>query len=452
MKVLLVTHKFQKIVVNYFKRTIDIVNDTDLTLSEVLHYLEDTNPIVDSILITDEALSVRTEQNKNDLNDLVNWLIANRRLDVKILVVTRNFKQEAELESAINRYSNLQIKICEYIRIPPAVLREAVEHLSDSKSSVETARSLENKGNKNSTEKKGSFLDRFKPKPKSLPEFQATDNLTKELDKVSRGISRIVAITGHRGCGITSTTINVASEASKRGLSVLVLDMDIEYRSTNMYFSSFHERSKRDEGINASLIRTLARPQDYMTTAFHVKDNLWMAGLGYSFTDLRLIEQFYNSSKLVGLVSLLRNKFNLILLDMPLHLLEKFSDVMIHIDSFGMCIPNNLYSVLSTLKNVEGTLDKEKAAYLNAKSKVIVTKYNDRSRFQGDIFTPDRVSEIMASGLLESFTYEMKVAGYVSYNNDFDSQIESDVPLVYTGTDHERTYGNILLRLLEGVS
>lgn len=114
--------------------------------------------------------------------------------------------------------------------------------------------------------------------------------------------------------------------------------------------------------------------------------------------------------------------------------------------------PNNLYSVLSTLKNVEGTLDKEKAAYLNAKSKVIVTKYNDRSRFQGDIFTPDRVSEIMASGLLESFTYEMKVAGYVSYNNDFDSQIESDVPLVYTGTDHERTYGNILLRLLEGVS
>ncbi|AIQ34637.1 hypothetical protein R50345_08415 [Paenibacillus sp. FSL R5-0345] len=452
MKVLLVTHKFQKIVVNYFKRTIDIVNDTDLTLSEVLHYLEDTNPIVDSILITDEALSVRTEQNKNDLNDLVNWLIANRRLDVKILVVTRNFKQEAELESAINRYSNLQIKICEYIRIPPAVFREAVEHLSDSKSSVETARSLENKGNKSSTEKKGSFLDRFKPKPKSLPEFQATDNLTKELDKVSRGISRIVAITGHRGCGITSTTINVASEASKRGLSVLVLDMDIEYRSTNMYFSSFHERSKRDEGINASLIRTLARPQDYMTTAFHVKDNLWMAGLGYSFTDPRLIEQFYNSSKLVGLVSLLRNKFNLILLDMPLHLLEKFSDVMIHIDSFGMCIPNNLYSVLSTLKNVEGTLDKEKAAYLNAKSKVIVTKYNDRSRFQGDIFTPDRVSEIMASGLLESFTYEMKVAGYVSYNNDFDSQIESDVPLVYTGTDHERTYGNILLRLLEGVS
>lgn len=452
MKVLLVTHKFQRIVVSYCKRTIDIVNDTDITLSEVLHYLEDTNPIVDSILITDEALSVRAEQDKDDINDLVNWLIANRKSNVKILIVTRNIRKEAELESVIYRYPNLQIKICEYIRIPPVVFREAMEYLSESKRSVDPIRNPENKSNKSSREKKGSFLDRFKPRPKALPEFEVTDNLTKELDKVSRGISRIVAITGHRGCGITSTTINVASEASKRGLSVLVLDMDIEYRSTNMYFSSFHERSKRDEEINASLIRTLARPQDYMTTAFHVKDNLWLAGLGYSFTDPRLIEQFYISSKLVGLVSLLRNKFNLILLDMPLNLLGKFREVMIHIDSFGMCIPNNLYSVLSTLKNVEGTLDKENAAYLNAKSKVIVTKYNDRSRFQGDIFTPDRVKEIMASGLLESFTYEMKVAGHVSYNNDFDSQIETDVPLVYTSTDHERAYGNILLRLLEGVS
>ena len=137
---------------------------------------------------------------------------------------------------------------------------------------------------------------------------------------------------------------------------------------------------------------------------------------------------------------------------MPLNLLGKFNEIMIHMDSFGLCVPNNLYSVLSTLKNVEGTLDREKIAYLNAKSKVIVTKYNDRSRFQGDIFTPDKVCELMVSGLLESFTYEMKVAGHVSYNNDFDTQIETDVPLVYTNKDHERAYGNILLRLLEGVS
>jgi len=453
MKILLVTHKFQKIAANYCRRTIDVVNESELVLGSTLEFLQNINPSIDSILITDDALSLRMEQNRSDLNDLIHWLVANQKSNVKILILTRYIRNDTELKNLSYRYPNLQVKNYEYIRITSVLFREALEHLSDTKHQLKQPSKLhEDKSNPRNTDKKGSFLDRFKPKPKAPPELQATDNLTRELDRVSRGISRIVAITGHSGCGLTSTTINVASEASKRGLNVLIVDMDIEYRSTNMYFSSFHERTKRDEDINASLIRTLARPQDYLTTSFHLKENLWMAGLGYSFSDPKLIEQFYTSSKLVGLMSLLRNKFNLILLDLPLNLLDRFREALIHIDSFGLCIPNNLYAVLSTLKNVEETLNKENAAYLNAKSKVIVTKYNDRSRFQGDIFIPDKVSAVTSSGLLESFTYEMKVAGHISYDADFDTQIETDVPLVYSNKDHERAYGNILLRLLEGSS
>ena len=36
----------------------------------------------------------------------------------------------------------------------------------------------------------------------------------------------------------------------------------------------------------------------------------------------RLIEQFYNSVKLSGMLSVFRNQFNLIILDMPLDLLK----------------------------------------------------------------------------------------------------------------------------------
>ncbi|MEK4193129.1 AAA family ATPase [Paenibacillus sp. FSL R5-0636] len=454
MKILLVTHKFQKIVGNYCSRTMDVVNESELVLGGVLEFLQNINPSIDSILITDDALSLRMEQNRSDLNNLINWLVANQKSNVKILILTRYIRKDTEWENLSYRYPNLQIKNYEYIRITPVLFQEALEHLSDTKPQLKQhSRPHDDKSNhQKSTDRKGSFLDRFKPKPKAPTELQATDTLTRELDKISRGISRIVAITGHSGCGITSTTINVASEASKRGLNVIIVDMDIEYRSTNMYFSSFHERTKRDEDINASLIRTLARPQDYLTTAFHLKENLWLAGLGYSFSDSKLIQQFYTSSKLVGLLSLLRNKFNLILLDLPLNLLDRFREALIHIDSFGLCIPNNLYAVLSTLRNVEETLNKENTAYLNAKSKVIVTKYNDRSRFQGEIFVPDKVSAVATSGLLESFTYGMKVAGHISYDTDFDTQIETDVPLVYSNKDHERAYGNILLRLLEGSS
>lgn len=453
MRILLVTHKLQKIVAQYCPRTIDVVNESELVLSSSVEFLQEINPSIDSILITDDALSLRMEQNRSDLDDLIQWLITNQKSKVKILIFSRYIKKDTEWEKRCSRYPNLQIKNYEYIRITPAIFREALEQLSEEiHQSKPKSQASEDRKAPKPTDKKTSFLDRFKPKPKATPELQATDELTRALDKVSRGISRIVAITGHSGSGITSTAINVASEASRRGLNVLLVDMDIAYRSTNMYFSSFHERTKRDEDINAALIRTLARPQDYLTTAFNVKENFWMAGLGYSFSDPKLLEQFYTSAKLVGLLSLLRNKFNLILLDLPMNTLDRFQEALIHIDSFGLCIPNNLYAVLSTLKNVEEMLDKENAAYLNAKSKVIVTKYNDRSKFQGDIFTPDKVSEVTSSGLLESFTYEMKVAGHVSYDTDFDTQIETDVPLVYSNKEHERAYGSILLRLLEGSS
>lgn len=360
MKILLVTHKFQKIVGNYCRRTIDVVNESELVLGGILEFLQNINPSIDSILITDDALSLRMEQNRSDLNNLINWLLYNQKSNVKILILIRHIRKDKEWENLSYRYPNLQIKNYEYIRITPVLFQEALEHLSDTKPQLKQhSRLHDDKSNQKSIDRKGSFLDRFKPKLKAPTELQATDTLTRELDKISRGISRIVAITEYSGCGITSTTINVASEASKRGLNVIIVDMDIEYRSTNMYFSSFHERTKRDEDINASLIRTLARPQDCLTTAFHLKENLWLAGLGYSFSDPKLIEQFYTSSKLVGLLSLLRNKFNLILLDLPLNLLDRFREALIHIDSFGICIPNNLYAVLSTLRNVEETLNKE---------------------------------------------------------------------------------------------
>lgn len=136
-------------------------------------------------------------------------------------------------------------------------------------------------------------------------------------------MSRVVAVTGHRGSGLTSTVVNLAHEASKRGLSTMIIDMDAEYRSMNMYFGRFHEQSNKYDEMSASLIRTLARPQDYMTTACSIKDNLWLTALGYSFQDRRLMDQFYTSDKLVGLLSLLRTKFNLVLLDMPLDLFRE---------------------------------------------------------------------------------------------------------------------------------
>ncbi len=449
MKVLLLSGGTHQIILRNTTRKIDIANTEQLQLKDLQDYLSNSNPKIEGALITDEAFSADTSQDIRDLNELMKYLISRLQSGFKVIVVTRDFMKASELDELLRRYENLKLLVCDYIRVPDYIYKQAFEELGESKPAPVTPELPVEKNSE--AEKKKSFLDRFRSKPKAEPELKTTDRLTKEMDNVSRSISRVVAITGHRGCGLTSTVANLAWEANKRGLSAIIIDMDIDYRSMNMYFDSFHEKTKKDQDVNASLIRTLARPQDYMTTAFDLKDKLWITALGYSFADKKLTEQLYNSSKLVGLLSVLRNKFNLVILDMPMDLFKPFKEALIHIDVFGLCVPNSLHSVLSTLRNAEVAMDKENASYLNAKSKIIVTKYNDRSRFQNEIFVPERVCELLSSGLSPSFVYEMKLAGYVPYSSEFDTQIETDVPMVNISAEHESAYGNILLRLMEGV-
>ncbi|MCL6605683.1 MAG: hypothetical protein K6T94_22705 [Paenibacillus sp.] len=460
MRLLLIAGGYGTVARQYIDSITEVINDTELTLDEVVRYAADTAPEPDGILITDEALSMQNEKDRRDLEALMSTLAALRPTPVPVILITLDSWKVQGWENLQVKYPHIGIIVSVYIRVTPELFLEALHRIRAApgrKSQVHKCAAegglltgRETGSSREGEPARKSFLDRFRPKPKERSVPEPTDALTRELDRISRGISRVVAVTGHRGSGVTSTAVNLASEAGRRGLSALIVDLDIDYRSTNMYFGGFHERTKRDEDINASLIRTLARPQDYAATAFPIRETVWLTGLGYEFDDPRLISQFVTEARLIGLLSLLRNRFNLIVLDLPLDLLRQYQEIMIHIDSFGLCVPNDLYSVLSTLRNVENSLPKEQAVYLNAKSKLVVTKYNDRSRFQGESFTPEAVSRVLTSGLMEDFTYEMKVAGYVPYSNDFDMQIESDVPLVHSSSNFERAYGNILLRLLEG--
>lgn len=454
VRILLVAEGLHQIAAasGYTNKKLEIVNDRGIGLHEVQRFLEEVNPVIEGVLITDEGLSQHNEQDKEDIILLLEWLGKSPRPESRVIVLSKDFMKEAEFHSISRRFVNFKVITYDLLRIPASIFKEVYEELfGELKSPARQEESHKATVTRDDGEKRRSFLDRFRSKSQEVETVrEATDQLTRDLQKISRGISRVVAVTGHRGSGLTSTVVNIASEASKRGLSTIIIDMDTDYRSMNMYFSRFQEQTQRNEEIDASLIRTLARPQDYMTTAFNLKDNLWLTSLGYNFNDRRLLEHFYTSNKLIGLLSVLRNKFNLVILDMPLDLFKTFKDTMIHIDMFGLCVSNNLHSILSTLRNAEVILDREDASYLNAKSKVIVTKYNDRSKFQDSIFTPDKVSQVLSSGLSDHIRYEMGTAGHVPYSYEFDSQIEMDIPVVNTSADYENAYGNMLLRLMEG--
>ncbi|WP_162848534.1 AAA family ATPase [Paenibacillus nanensis] len=466
MGILLVSGNMYEIISAYELPKVNFYNTSTLMLEDTAAYLDTVPRAYEAVVIMDDALSSRHDQNVSRLSELLQKLTPIRgESPVPVVLLTRDLQWKKECSGLTAQYPNLHLELHPYARPTVSLIQELLRRYSrrqppspsswfrQTTGKAEAPRPSATETQQDAqaaSSKKPSFLDRLRSKPKAESKRTATDSMDKAFERVSRGMSRVVAMTGHRGSGVTSSLVNVASEASKRGLSVMMIDLDIDYRTTNLYFNRFHEQTQRDEAMNASLIRTLARPQDHMITACHLKDELWLTSLGYSFQDRLLFGQYVNAGKLISLLSVLRSRFNLILIDMPMNVLGSFQEALIHIDTVGLCASNNIYSVITTLRNMEAALDKESIAYLNAKSKLLVTRYNDRSRFQNELFTPETVSKVMTSGLLDTFMYEVKVAGYVPYTEQFDAQIESDLPIVFSSRDHEQAYGNILLRLMEG--
>lgn len=434
------------------------MNEGSLRVRDTAGYLQNlTIPGPEAIVITDEGLPDGLAADKESVHTLLEHLSRTRE-DNPVIILTRDPGQREAWSGLAKQYPKLSVLEYHTPRLPIALLKQALAQLTERQrnkgrgSGSQDIRSTQTRENETGEQKgkKRSLLDRFRSKGKDAEALQSTDPLSRELANISRGMSRVVAVTGHRGSGLTSTSVNLAAEAAKRGLNTILVDMDAEYRGLNLYFSGFDEQARKDEHLGSSLIRMLAKPQEYRNNAFPVTGNLWITTLSYGFQDQRAIQQFYTSEKLAGLLSALRNNFNLVVLDLPLDAMRQMESALIHMDTFALCVPNNLYSVLSTLRNIELVLARDTAGYLNAKTKVIVTRYNHSFRFHGDLFTPEKVAELLGSGLSDSFRFEPALAGYVPASPDFDQQIESDIPIVNSGPEFERAFGTILLRLMEG--
>jgi cellulose biosynthesis protein BcsQ len=250
---------------------------------------------------------------------------------------------------------------------------------------------------------------------------------------------------------VTSTAVNLAHIASSKGLSTMLIDLDVINCALNLYFNEYYEKAAKDRDIACSLIRNLAKPQDYKLNTYNKNNNLYMTTLAYSFRDKELLERFYTASRLVNMLAVFRKHFQLCLLDMPLAVLGGFGESIMYIDDFGLCVPNNLYSLTGALRSAQNLFTREEMESLFSKSKIIVSKFNDRSTLQDEFFSPERVCELLPE--LSDAHYEngLELAGIVPYTMDFDSQLETDIPIAGSNSQMEKAYTDILLRMIKGV-
>ena len=453
MRTLLLAGAFHNVL---SKHGLDIVNADCITIDEILAFLQQSRPIYEQIVITDDGMI------NNDIYAisaiLKSLLIFQEKENEKqpVLLITNNVSLKDLTMPGIDiyYYYTIRITISQYLN----TIRRSNNNIADRAHKHRVDNNASKTAEKNgvaperevsaSKVKKLNIIERLR-RDKALSS-QDISYAEKEFAGISGEISRVVAISGCRGAGVTSTAVNLAHIASDKGLSTILIDLDIINCALNLYFSEYYESAEKDRDIACSLIRNLAKPQDYKLNTYY-KGNLYVTTLSYSFQDKELLDRFYTTAKLVNMLAVFRKSFQLCLLDMPFEVLGKFTESILYIDDFGLCVPNNLYSLTGVLRNAQDLFTKEELESLYSKSKIIVSKYNDQSILQDEFFSPEKVCELLLE--LSDTYYEggFELAGFIPYAMDFDSQLETDIPIANSNSHMEKAYTDILLRMIKGV-
>ena len=437
MKILLIAGDEQKFIAEYLQkdRKTIIVNKKNILLHDAAEYLKEQPSLLEHIVVTDGGLSANPDENVQGIECLTEMANAD------ITVVTRDFLFSTSADS-------VRTITTRYFR----AVENDFNAVFDSASAGKTTAPIGIFGKEKRTAEKKAVAHQTGNAAKTR-KWGASRRQDEECDNQSRmslASSRAIVFTGHRGSGATSTGVNVALTASRRGVNTILVDLDVDYRSTNLYFGEYYKQAEDDEYIASSLIRTLAQPQSYQTTAVNIDRNLWLTTLGYDFDDKKLIEQHFTESKVIGLITALKHSFDLVVVDLPLGNFARFPSFLNSIDILSLCMENTVYSAITTLRNISLSFpERERITYLASKTKLVVTKYNDESMYDDEIITPDRLSELIASeGFSEDFDMEIPVVGSVPYISWFGKQIESDIPVMDMDSQMQESYDGILLRLM----
>ncbi|RCX18251.1 cellulose biosynthesis protein BcsQ [Anaerobacterium chartisolvens] len=272
-------------------------------------------------------------------------------------------------------------------------------------------------------------------------------NTRSRLRAVQAGLNRAVAITGHRGAGATSTAANIAVAAGMKGLKTIILDLDIEYRGMNLYFSKFGEEAQLNSELEASLVKCLLKPDLYLKNSCKINDGLYVVSLAYSVPHRDKLLDFINLKRLLGLITVLKSDFNLVLLDIPFHVLSRYSEMLIHLDGIGLCVNNNIYSLINTAKAVDEMFEREFLSLLKMKSRIIATKYNDESRHHGKKMTCQLMCDILCE-ISEVFDDRPVCAGAIPWCGSFDTQVDTGRKLCSASGEYKGHYLKVLDNLI----
>lgn len=274
---------------------------------------------------------------------------------------------------------------------------------------------------------------------------------SKGLKDLYRGV---IAVTGDRQSGVTTTASNMAQVYANNGYSVLIIDLDINRRMQTIINPNFKEAVELDSRVSQGLLVSLINPTELENVYSVVSNNVAVISIANDVErDIKRFankpfDKVFSSSNLVTLFSFAKSLFDVVIVDIPWEKLDSVGSCLSYVDRVVLCVPNTAYHLDNILEVELGNLFNREdfvAHNLLSKSKILLTKYNSKSKFGGREMTPKLVNDTLAS--LEESIYHIEVVGKVSYVDNYEAQFERGNKIVNYDNNIKKDFESFMVNL-----
>lgn len=234
----------------------------------------------------------------------------------------------------------------------------------------------------------------------------------------------VIAVTGDRNMGVTSTAANLAEYCAGIGKTVLLVDLDIERKALSLMYPEFKDEEVRFTNTQLGLLTVLNNPDMIEDAMVIVKDNLALISSSRSpefqvnnFAN-KSLDQVINNANIITFLGVAKGLFDVIVIDFPLEQLENYIETSIMVDKFVVCMENTLYASDNFFSvGVQKLIDRNEALAKSILDKVciVLTKFSDGSRC-GDYIVDE---EFVGEYIKENIYGRLNVIGRITYKDVF---------------------------------
>lgn len=237
----------------------------------------------------------------------------------------------------------------------------------------------------------------------------------------------VIAVTGDRNMGVSSTAANIAEYFAGNNRTVLLVDMDLKRKALSILYPDLAKERKRFTNTQLGVLTVLNNPDMIEDVMVVVKDNLAFIGSSrepeFAVRDFanKPLDKVVSEANIIKFLGVAKGLFDIVVIDYPMEALEKSLQASIIVDKFLACVENTLYAVDNLFKVCfAGLLDVNEAIAKSVmdKTDIVLTKFTEGSTYRGYVIDEGIIEEYIRGNVYD----RIKVLGHIGYRGAFYRQ------------------------------